>query len=281
MDPSVRALNPTEEISLISGITIGTSPLRVLQVLIESGHIHHDQIINIIWHPGTSYPIKGLSFGQFRPFLSSMTIIAARGSDVFTRNPRYGCTLLATITPPGRNTVLAITWKRISIYQGFQNMIDMNKSAFAARHPRGSHVHHSTSPWTASETPRTWSTPQEARSTPSSSLTSSHASGSTDLERLSRSESSIATLQNLLFSITTRLDNQELKNANTDASITAIDNNVHQLKTSLDKHTTTVTAIAEGYNKLQNSMDTILRLLQGGNSSTQAQSGPQEGNRKC
>jgi hypothetical protein len=281
MDPSVRALNPTEEISLISGITIGTSPLQVLQVLIETDHIHHDQIINIIWHPGTSYPIKGLSFGQFRPYLSSMTIIAAKGADVFTRNPRYGSTLLATITPPGRNTVLAITWKRISIYQGFQNMIDMNKSAFVARHPRGSNVHHGTSPWIGPEIPRTWPTPQDTRSTPSSSLTSSHASASTDLERLSKSESSIATLQNLLFTITTRLDNQELKNASTDASITAIDNNVHQLKTALDKHSTTVNVIADGYSKLQSTMDTILRLMQGGNPSTQAQSGPQDGDRKC
>jgi uncharacterized coiled-coil protein SlyX len=115
----------------------------------------------------------------------------------------------------------------------------------------------------------------------SSSLTSSLASGGTDLERLSKSESSIATLQNLLFSITTRLDNQELKNATTDASITAIDHNVNQLKTALDKNATTVAVIAEGYSKLQNSMDTILRLLQGGNPSTQAQSGPQQDNRKC
>ena len=57
MDPSVRVLNPTEELTLITGITIATTPLRFLQVLIETGHILHDDIIDVIWHPGTSIPI--------------------------------------------------------------------------------------------------------------------------------------------------------------------------------------------------------------------------------
>jgi hypothetical protein len=282
MDPLVRALNPTEEITLISGLIIGITPMRVIQVLTGTGHINHEGIINIIWHPGTPTPVPGLSFGIFRPYLSSMTIIAAKGSEVFTRNPRFGCTDLASIAPPGRNTALAIAWKKIDVYQGFANMIKTNKEAFSARHPRGSHIHTEPTLWKATENPRHWPLPGGSTPSPSSSsLTSSRASTGTDLERLSQSESSIATLQNLLYSITTRLDNQELKNAATDASISAIDNNVLILKTTMAKHSTDVTAIASGYCKMQTSMDAILKILQASHPASQAQSGQTDDNRKC
>ena len=101
------------------------------------------------------------------------------------------------------------------------------------------------------------------------------------MERLSKSESSIATLQNLLFSITTRLDNQELKNAATDTSISAIDNNVLQLKTAMTKHSADVSIISNGYLKMQASMDAILNILQASHPASQAQSGQPDDNGKC
>ena len=161
-------------------------------------------------------------------------------------------------------------------------MIVMTKEAFAARHPQGSHIHTNHTHWRPSENPKAWPTPNEASpSQSSSSLTSSRTSTSTDLERLSKSESTIAVLQNILHTITSRLDNQELKNAATDKSISAIDCNVLQLKTALTKHSADASAIASGYSKMQASMDAIIQILQATQSTPQAQSGQQDDGSKC
>jgi len=87
LDPDVRIFKAEQTIHEITGISRESTPYEVIKVLIETGHLDPEGLLNYIWTPGAEFPVPGYRNDRFRPYPSSLTLIGTPKAVLITQDP--------------------------------------------------------------------------------------------------------------------------------------------------------------------------------------------------
>ena len=198
MNPSSRVLSPKNIYVTITGITRGSRPFDVIQILVATGHISLVGYLNHVYKPGALDPIPGVHNPRnFRQYSAGLILITEHDAEPIIKDPSPQYADLQEISTRTRSGAVSLTFKITPLIYGMQKTREIMESAYRARFPMGN-VQKG-----VDLSPKAWSTP------PSSTATSVSTMSTMDNERLTQNELAVTSFQNVAKLITQRLDNFE------------------------------------------------------------------------
>ena len=256
LDPDVRIFKAEQTIHEITGISRESTPHEVIKVLIETGHLDPEGLLNYIWTPGAEFPVPGYKNDRFRSYPSSLTLIGTPKAVLIMQDPRWGCQGLLSISPPSRDKPFALKFTPVNEHKSISIMRDIHTAAHKSRFPGGSHIH----PTAAAIRPRTDTAGSAWTSTTDSSLTT-NTTTDTQLERLNTHDTAIQTLNRMFTSFNQRVSNLEVGTADQSIRIGQLHTTVQAQERDLNDIKSMVKDNTKSAATMDTKLDMILRAM--------------------